>query len=133
MSLTVHRAILGVSSILQVLIGPQRLWNPQPTFALVGVKLPNDVNVMSEARSIGAFMMSSGLVILASAVLSKDTASPWLLVGHVAAVVDYGSFALGRVVGISKDGQPSSEIKQGLIVEIIVTVLNLVGLWILLE
>ena len=109
---------------LLTMVGISRMANPIKTFSnSSGIELPNDVNLLNEARGLGGMMTLAGIIALLGTYFDQIR-----LASIAAAFVVFIGFAIGRVVSISSDGKPNPKLIQGLIFELVLGGANAVAL-----
>ena len=115
---------LSVSGLLLLYGGISRISNPIKTYLKnSGIKLENEVNVLSEARGVSSVMLFSGIIMLLGTIVPELTITSFV----VATLILLG-FAFGRSLSIVLDGKPNKLLIQGLIVEIVLGSANIFGL-----
>ena len=111
---------LSISSLLLLYGGISRISNPIKIYLKnSGIKLENEVNVLSEARGVSSVMLFSGIIMLLGTIVPELTITSFV----VATLILLG-FAFGRLLSITLDGKPNKLLIQGLIVEIVLGVAN---------
>ena len=101
--------------------GTSRIINPIKNYLKnSGIKLENEVNVLSEARGVSSVMLFGGIIILLGTIVPKLTITSFV----VATLILLG-FAIGRLLSISIDGKPNKLIIQGLIFELVLGSANI--------
>ena len=116
------RLYLILSAVIALAIGGILTFAPGLLHGPSGIPLET-ANQLSEVRAPGAFLLVSGLWILAGGL-----ATPLSRGGTVLSVMLYGSYASGRVLSVMLDGWPSQSLVIALAIE---AVLALVGLGVL--
>ncbi len=113
--------ILSISGLmLFTLAGLLRLINPIGNYwKNSGIKIENEVNMLSEVRGMSALMMFGGIIILLGTLIPELT-----LTSFVVAILLFGGYALGRLISFSIDGKPNKMIIIGLISEVVFCSLN---------
>ena len=112
--------ILSISGLLLILGGTTRISNPIKNYLKnSGIKLENEVNVLSEARGVSSVMLFGGIIILLGTILPKLT-----IISFVVATLILIGFAIGRSLSIALDGKPNKLLIQGLISEIVLGAAN---------
>ena len=107
--------VLSISGLLLLYGGISRISNPIKTYLKnSGIKLENEVNVLSEARGVSSVMLFSGIIMLLGTIVPELTLTSFI----VASLILLG-FAFGRSLSIAIDGKPTRLLIQGLIMEII--------------
>ncbi len=115
---------LTLSGLLLSMIGLLRLSNPIKNYAKnSGIQLASDIDLLSEVRGVGALMLLGGLIILSGTILTPITISSLM----VASLIFIG-FAVGRLVSMSSDGKPNTQIITGLITELVLGTANVIVL-----
>ncbi|NQY30407.1 MAG: DUF4345 domain-containing protein [Flavobacteriaceae bacterium] len=106
---------LSISGLLLLYGGISRISNPVKIYLKnSGIKLENEVNVLSEARGVSSVMLFSGIIMLLGTIVPELTITSFF----VATLILLG-FAFGRSLSIALDGKPNKLLVQGLIVEIV--------------
>ena len=84
--------ILSISGLLLLYGGISRISNPIKTYLKnSGIKLENEVNVLSEARGVSSVMLFGGIIMLLGTIVPELT-----LISLVVATLILLGFALGR-------------------------------------
>jgi len=113
--------ILSLSSLLLTMVGISRAANPIKNYLKnSGIVIAEDINLLSETRGIGALMALGGIVIASGMFIPELT-----LTSHVVASLIFLGYAIGRLVSLGTDGKPNSQIKVGLISELVLGPVNL--------
>ena len=103
-----------------ILGGTTRISNPIKNYLKnSGIKLENEVNVLSEARGVSSVMLFGGIIMLLGTIVPKLTITSFV----VATLILLG-FAIGRSLSIALDGKPNKLLIQGLISEIVLGAAN---------
>ena len=111
---------LSISGLLLLYGGTSRISNPVKIYLKnSGIKLENEVNVLSEARGVSSVMLFGGIIMLLGTIVPELTITSFV----VATLILLG-FAFGRLLSITLDGKPNKLLIQGLIVEIILGAAN---------
>ena len=111
---------LSISGLLLLYGGTSRIINPIRNYLKnSGIKLENEVNVLSEARGVSSVMLFGGIIILLGTIVPKLTITSFV----VATLILLG-FAIGRSLSIALDGKPNKLLIQGLISEIVLGAAN---------
>ena len=118
-------AVLLISGLLIfTFAGVLRLVNPVKNYLKnSGIKIENEVNLLSETRGMSAVMMFGWITILLGAVIPKLT-----IISHTVAILLFLGYAFGRLLSIKLDGKPNKLLIQGLISELILGALNILCL-----
>ncbi len=112
---------LSISGLLLLTVGTLRLINPIKNYLKnSGIKLENEVNVLSEARGVSSVMLFSGIIMLLGTIVPELTITSFV----VATLILLG-FAFGRSLSIALDGKPNKLLIQGLISEIVLGAANI--------
>ncbi len=85
-----------------------------------GIKLENEVNILSEARGMSAVMMFGGIIILSGIFIPELT-----ITSFVVAILLFLGYGFGRSLSIFLDGKPNKLLVQGLISEIVLGAANI--------
>ena len=105
----------ALSGLLLTFVGASRLSNPIKTFSKSsGIELPEEVNVLNEARGISAVQLLAGLLLLMGTFVDALTAHA-LVVGTLL----FLGFAVGRLISQRADGKPNPKLIQGLGFELV--------------
>ena len=113
--------VLSLSSLLLIFVGAMRLSHPIKIYLKnSGIKLENEVNVLSEARGMSSVMLFGGIIILLGTIVPELTITSFV----VATLILLG-FAFGRSLSIALDGKPNKLLIQGLITEIVLGAANI--------
>lgn len=118
MSRVVSRIVLGAAGAMAVGIGGAILAVPHAFFAVNGVALSDDPNLMSEIRAPGGLLFAAGAVMLAGAL--KQFATRLAL---MTAMVVYGAYGLSRLIGVALDGAPSTSLLAAIAIELFISAL----------
>ena len=111
---------LSISGLLLLYGGTSRISNPIKIYLKnSGIKLENEVNVLSEARGVSSVMLFSGIIMLLGIIVPELT-----ITSFVVAILILLGFAFGRSLSIALDGKPNKLLIQGLIVEIVLGAAN---------
>lgn len=97
------RALLGINGVTLAGIGVVLVSDPHAMFALNGVTLSSDPNLLSEVRAPGGALALGGGFVLASAVLGL-----WMRVASGVSALILLGWALGRLASITTDGMPDA-------------------------
>jgi len=117
--------VLSLSGLLLLFVGALRISNPIGAYSRnSGIKVENEVNLLNEVRGTSAVMLFGGATILSGTAIPQMT-----FASHVVAILIFLGFAFGRLVSIRLDGRPNKLIIRGLIVELVLGSLNVVGLY----
>jgi hypothetical protein len=112
---------LSISGLLLIFGGTTRLINPIKYYLKnTGIKLENEVNVLSEARGVSSVMVFGGIIMLLGTIVPELT-----ITSFVVAILILLGFAFGRSLSIALDGKPNKLLIQGLISEIVLGVANI--------
>ena len=111
---------LSISGLLLLYGGTSRISNPIKIYLKnSGIKLENEVNVLSEARGVSSVMLFGGIIMLLGTFVPELT-----ITSLVVAILILFGFAIGRSLSIVLDGKPNKLLIQGLIVEIVLGAAN---------
>ncbi|TPV97327.1 MAG: DUF4345 domain-containing protein [Myxococcales bacterium FL481] len=88
-----------------------------------GIKLADDVDMLSEMRGMGTYTLLAGLLALAGAVVPQLRT-----LSFGVAVVIFVGYAVGRITSRFVDGKPGPDTVSGTVAESVLGALNLVGL-----
>lgn len=112
---------LSISGLLLfVVAGVLRISNPIKTYLKnSGIKLENEVNVLSEARGMSSVMLFGGIIVLLGTIVPELT-----ITSFVVAILIFLGYAVGRLLSIGLDGKPNKLIIQGLISELVLGAAN---------
>ncbi len=115
-------AVLSISGLmLFTLAGLLRLINPIKNYLKnSGIKIENEVNILSEVRGMSSVMMFGGVIILLGTVIPTLT-----MTSFVIAILLFGGYAFGRSLSFGLDGKPNKQIMIGLTTEIVMSGLNI--------
>ncbi len=117
--------VLSLSGLLLLSVGALRISNPIGSYSKnSGIKIENEVNLLNEVRGTSAVMLFGGATILSGTTIPQMT-----FASHVVAILIFLGFAFGRLVSIRLDGRPNKLIIRGLIFELVLGSLNVVGLF----
>ncbi|GAA3075765.1 DUF4345 domain-containing protein [Streptosporangium carneum] len=109
------RSILFVSGLVVIGIGAATLFAPVAFHEVNGIRLGDDVGLLSETRAAGGALLASGVLIALGAFVSR--------LAFTAAVVGtllYLSYGLSRVLSIAVDGVPGSGLVLAAVVETVI-------------
>ncbi|HAA16564.1 MAG TPA: hypothetical protein DCE41_34590 [Cytophagales bacterium] len=121
--------VLTLSGLALIYASSMRLINPSKgNFVQTYVENPenvlaNDADLLNEIRGIGAVLLLGGITLLLGALLPgfRQTA---LVIGGVLFV----GVVAGRLTSFAVDGIPNVAIERATLIEIVLSVLNVVGL-----
>ena len=113
--------VLSISGLLLfTLAGVLRLINPIKNYEKnSGIKIENEVNMLSEVRGMSTLMSLGGIVILLGTIIPELT-----LTSFVVAILLFGGYAIGRLLSFGIDGKPNKLIIQGLVTEVVLGSVN---------
>ncbi len=101
--------------------GILRLINPIKNYLKnSGIKLENEVNLLSEARGMSSVMMFGGIIIVLGIFIPELT-----IISFAIAILLFLGYAFGRSLSIVLDGKPNKLITAGLISEIVLGAANI--------
>ena len=114
--------VLLISGLLVfTFAGILRLTNPVKNYLKnSGIKLENEVNLLSEVRGMSSVMMFGGIIIVLGIFIARLT-----ITSHVVAILLFLGYAFGRSLSIGLDGKPNKLLINGLISEIVLGALNI--------
>ncbi len=114
--------VLSISGLmLLTLAGLLRLINPIGNYSKnSGIKIENEVNLLSEVRGMSALMTLGGVIILLGIIIPELR-----LTSFVVGILLFGGYAIGRSLSVVVDGKPNKQIISGLITEIIMSALHI--------
>ena len=114
--------VLSISGLLIfTFAGILRLINPIKNYLKnTGIKLDNEVNLLSEARGMSSVMMFCGVIIVSGIFITRLT-----MTSHVVAILLFLGYAFGRSLSIGLDGKPNKLLINGLISEMVLGSLNI--------
>ena len=110
---------LVVSGLMLLAIGAAILLVPHTFHSSNGITLGNDPNLLSEIRAPGGLLVGTAVLILMGVFRSSARSFAVLL-----SVLVYGSFGVGRLVGMALDGMPSEGIVGATVIELVVAVVG---------
>jgi hypothetical protein len=108
------RALLGINGVVLTGIGVMLISDPHAMFALNGVTLSPDPNLLSELRAPGGALTLGGGFVLASAALGL-----WMRAASGVSALILLGWALGRLVSIPLDGMPGAGLLAAFGIELI--------------
>ena len=113
--------ILSISGLmLFMLAGLLRLINPIENYwKNSGIKINDEVNMLSEVRGMSALMSLGGIVILLGTVVPELR-----LTSFIVAIMIFGGYAIGRLLSFGIDGRPNKQIITGLVSEVVLCSVN---------
>jgi len=120
---------LALSGALLCFAGTMRMFKPISSLCLKSyaddptLQIHGKSDVFSEMRGAGGFTLLSGLAILIG-IFMPD----FRITSFTVAIVIYLGFTIGRLASLFLDGKPSKSTMQGLMSEVIFSVLNIVCL-----
>ena len=112
---------LFLSGLLLLAIGSAILLAPHAFHASNGIVLGDDPSLLSEVRAPGGLLAASAVLILLGTFRRSSRSLAMILT-----VLVYGSFGLGRLLGLALDGIPSSGLVASTAIELIVAAIGLV-------
>lgn len=112
---------LSISGLLLfVVAGVLRISNPIKNYLKnSGIKLENEVNVLSEVRGMSSVMLFGGIIVLLGTIVPELT-----FTSFVVAILIFLGYAIGRLLSFGLDGKPNKLIIQGLISELVLGAAN---------
>ena len=119
-----QKLTLGIAGLAALCIGLAITAAPASFYAIYGVILGNDPNLLSELRAPGANLAALGMIILAGAFRQGMQR----LAAFLGATV-FLSYAFGRIVSMALDGMPSSGLIQATLIELVIGGLCAALLW----
>lgn len=119
------RIFLFAAGIIGIIIGASLLLTPIAFEASAGIRLDNEVNILSEVRAPGGTLMAAGILIASGAFISGMT-----YISIVLTALFYLSYGLSRTISIILDGLPTDTLVMATVSEIII---GLIGLYILFK
>jgi hypothetical protein len=117
------RTLLFASGAMLLGIGMAVLFQPITFFAANGATLGTEPSLMSEVRSPGGLLITSGIIVLLGAVRRTLTELALML-----STLVYGTYGASRLVSMVFDGVPSTSVVAATGIEIFVGILSLVVL-----
>lgn len=113
---------LSISGLLLFgVAGVLRISNPIKNYLKnSGIKLENDVNILSEVRGMSSVMLFGGIIVLLGTIVPELT-----IISFAVAILIFLGYALGRLLSIGLDGKPNKLIIQGLISELVLGAANI--------
>ena len=117
----INIVVLIISGLLLfVVAGVLRLINPiKNYFKNTGIKIENEVNLLSEVRGMSSLMMFGGILILLGTIIPELT-----ITSFIVAILIFFGYAIGRLISIVIDGKPNKLLITGLISELVLGTLN---------
>lgn len=115
------RAVLGINGVVLAGIGVMLVSDPHAMFALNGVTLSPDPNLLSELRAPGGALALGGGFVLASAAFGL-----WMKAASGVSALILLGWALGRLVSIPLDGMPEAGLLVAFGIEL---VLGFASVW----
>ncbi len=114
--------VLAISGLLIfTFAGILRLINPIKNYQKnSGIKLENEVNLLSEARGMSSVMMFGGIIIVLGIFIPKLN-----IISFAVAILLFLGYAFGRSLSIVLDGKPNKLLIQGLTAECVLGALNI--------
>ena len=108
--------VLSASGLmLFTLAGLLRLINPIENYSKnSGIKIENEVNMLSEVRGMSTLMLLGGIIIMLGTIIPELT-----LTSFIVAIMLFGGYAIGRLISFGVDGKPNKLIIVGLVSELI--------------
>ena len=112
---------LSISGLLLIYGGTSRVINPIKYYLKnTGIKLENEVNLLSEARGMSSVMMFGGIIIVSGIFIPELT-----ITSFAVAILLFLGYGFGRSLSIALDGKPNKLLIQGLISEIVLGAANI--------
>ena len=113
--------VLSISGLmLFTLAGLLRLINPIENYwKNSGIKIENEVNMLSEVRGMSTVMLLGGIVILLGTIIPELTPTSFIV-----AILLFGGYAIGRLLSFGIDGKPNKMIIIGLVSEVVFCSVN---------
>ena len=114
---------LFLSGLLLLIVGGLRLSNPIKNYSKnSGIELKKEVNLLNEVRGVSSVMLCGGIIILLGILIPK-----LISISFAVASLIFIGFAIGRLLSMGLDGKPNKLIIQGLIFELVLGALNILG------
>jgi len=112
---------LSISGLLLIYGGTSRVINPIKYYLKnTGIKLENEVNLLSEARGMSSVMMFGGIIIVSGIFIPELT-----ITSFAVAILLFLGYGFGRSLSIFLDGKPNKLLIQGFISEIVLGSANI--------
>ncbi len=116
-------ALLVANGAVAGLIGGLVTFAPEQLFALSGITLNTDPNMMSEVRAPGGVLLAAAIFIAAAAYVRS-----WQAPALALSTLLYLGYAFGRVVAIYTNGLPGVDLLWALGIEAALGALSLLAL-----
>jgi len=116
-------ALLVVNGAIAGLIGGLVTFAPEQLFALSGIVLGTDPNMMSEVRAPGGVLLGAAIFVASAAFVRS-----WQVPALTLSVLLYLGYAFGRVVAISTNGLPGTDLLWALAIEVALGIFSLMAL-----
>jgi hypothetical protein len=114
------KALLIVAGLSGIAVGGALLVAPVAFEASAGIRLEENVNMLSEVRAPGGALLAGGVLILLGAFIASLTYTSVLL-----ASLFFLSYGLSRILSIVVDGIPTTSLVMATIAEIIIGILSI--------
>ncbi|WP_028980042.1 DUF4345 domain-containing protein [Sporocytophaga myxococcoides] len=114
------KIFLFAAGLIGMIIGASLLIIPIAFEASAGIRLDNEVNILSEVRAPGGTLMAAGILIASGAFVSGMT-----YISIVLAALFYLSYGLSRTISIILDGLPTDTLVMATVSEIIIGLISL--------
>jgi len=116
-------ALLVVNGAIAGLIGGLVTFAPEQLFALSGIVLGTDPNMMSEVRAPGGVLLGAAIFVASAAFVRS-----WQVPALALSALLYLGYAFGRVVAIYTIGLPGADLLWALGIEAALGALSLLAL-----
>lgn len=117
------KALLVVNGVVAGIIGGLVTFAPGQLFALSGITLDTDPNMMSEVRAPGGVLLGAAIFIAAAAFVRH-----WQAPALALSALLYLGYAFGRVVAVSTNGLPGTDLLWALGIEVALGTVSLMVL-----
>jgi hypothetical protein len=111
----VLKTILIISGLIASIIGAAILFIPVDFYAINGIALGSNPNLLNEIRAPGGALLASGILIISGAFIEKLTFSAIVISTSI-----YLSYGLSRILSISIDGVPAEGLVQATVLELLI-------------
>jgi len=118
----VLKVILFISGLIAIGVGATILLMPVGFYAVSGINLNGDVNLLNEVRASGGALLACGILITSGAFVVKLT-----FTATVISTLLYLSYGLSRLLSMVVDGMPADSLIQAVILELVLGLICVVS------
>ena len=122
------KALLILNGVVAGVIGGLVTFSPEQLFALTGITLGTNPNMLSEIRAPGGVLLLAAAFVTAAAFVR-----PWRRSALAVSAFLYLGYAFGRMVSVAVDGVPADDLLWALAIELVLGALSVLALVTYLE